>query len=133
MTLPEGEILPSVARLFWNVAPGALDTERSAALIMRTVLASGELEDARWLLRTYGRERVSRFLLEDTYGRRELPRGARKLWAIILRLDIPAADLEGSQSQRWTLPARSPGSRAFTERPGPAPISRSGAARSSGR
>ena len=100
MVLSSERPLP-VAHLFWNVAPEALDVERCAPLIMAAVMSRGELEDARWLMRTYGRERVRQFLEEDIRGRRQLPRAARKLWAAWLCPDIPRAELEDSPGERW--------------------------------
>jgi hypothetical protein len=80
---------------------------------MATVIARGELEDARWLMRTYGRERVRQFLEEDIRGQRQLPRAARKLWAAWLCPDIPRAELEDRPGERWRA-VRTPASREVT-------------------
>lgn len=79
---------------------------------MSAVLSRGELEDAHWLLRTYGRARVRDFVLADLRGRRDLPRGARKLWAAFLFPEVPREELEDRPGGRWGGPGRVPQSTA---------------------
>jgi hypothetical protein len=94
--------------MFWNVSADALDLERSQSLIMAAVLGRGEFADVQWLFQTYGRQRISEFVRADIAGRRQLPRGARKLWAAILCPDIPRPELEDRPGEDWRSTIQTP-------------------------
>jgi len=54
--------LPTRVRwLFWEMDFGRLDTRRHADYIIGRVVEFGRLEDVRWLIKTYGLERIHQF------------------------------------------------------------------------
>ena len=48
--------------VFWDVDARSLDTTRSADYILPRVLEFGGIAEVRWLIATYGMERIHRFL-----------------------------------------------------------------------
>jgi hypothetical protein len=59
-----------------------LDPERDGDLIIERLLAYGNRDEVRWLLRHYGRARVQRWLSEA--GPQRLPRCRYRLWCVLL-------------------------------------------------
>lgn len=53
---------PSLRPLFWEVAFERLEVERHADSLLARVLESGKLDDVRWLVATYGMDRIHRAL-----------------------------------------------------------------------
>jgi hypothetical protein len=53
----------SLRPLFWEVAFDRLDVERHADSILARVLESGRMDDVRWLVATYGLDRMWRAIL----------------------------------------------------------------------
>lgn len=61
-----------------------LELERDANLIIQRTLEFGTWNDIRWLFRTYGAQRIRRFLSE--LGERGLSRAAFNYWRRLLRV-----------------------------------------------
>lgn len=72
-------------QFFWDCPAVELDVERNAAFILGRLLDYGNLAAARWVLRTYGEDRLRKFLL--TRGRRTLSRKTIAFWRALLRLE----------------------------------------------
>jgi hypothetical protein len=64
--------------LFWETDAGRVDTEAHAEFVMARVLEFGRMSEVRWLLRTYGRERLHAFLRE--VGHPELTSRTLDFW-----------------------------------------------------
>lgn len=69
MTLPDG-----VQRLFHRYQARNLDTDRHADLIIFTVLEDGSLDDWRWLIATYGWDRIRDWLADPNQAATLSPR-----------------------------------------------------------
>ena len=63
----------------------SLDLQRDGDLIIERLLAYGNRDEVRWLLRQYGRSGVQRWLSEPAAQR--LPRRRYHLWCVLL--DVP--------------------------------------------
>ncbi len=50
--------------IFWDVDADAIDLERDANGVLARVLERGCLDDVKWLMRTYGLERIHCFFRE---------------------------------------------------------------------
>lgn len=74
-----------VRALAWDVDPGALDRERHSSYVMERVLELGDPEACRWLLDSYGRNRVRAFVQAE--GPRRLTPRALNYWAFILDIE----------------------------------------------
>ena len=75
-TRPEPRRVPArFASLFWDSDLDTLDMDVHSEQIIERTLQDGDLESVRWLLQSYGDERVRRFVLE---------RGAKRLEPRIL-------------------------------------------------
>ena len=81
---PPGSIPGSLRAAFQEYDLAALSLDRDADLIIQRTLEYGDWEEVRWLLATYGRERIVAFLQER--GERLLSPVAfnywRKLWNV---------------------------------------------------
>ena len=75
--------------LFWNVDVGALDLDRDADSIVARVLERGRLDDVRWLIETYGLDRIRTFFRSAAHP--EVSRRTRLFWRAALR----------AQEERW--------------------------------
>ena len=54
--------IPASSRwIFWDVDPDAIDLERDANGVLARVLERGCLDDVKWLITTYGPERIHAF------------------------------------------------------------------------
>jgi len=85
--------LPADVRwLFWDVDPEAVDVRRDADLVLVRVLEFGRLVDVRWVLATYGRERIHRFFRET--GHPELSDRTLTFWRVALH----------AEEERWARP-----------------------------
>jgi hypothetical protein len=71
--------------LFWDCQPEDLDTETNAPFIMERILEYGTLQGVRWVLDTYGPERVKAFLRHR--GVRTLSRKTLSFWTMLLGLE----------------------------------------------
>jgi len=57
---------PSAQKYFWEVDSDSLDPRKHERLIVSRLLNFGELDDWRWLVRTYGKRRLSLLLQSDS-------------------------------------------------------------------
>jgi hypothetical protein len=71
--------------LFWDAAGRGLDVERHADGIIPRVLEHGRMVDVVWLLDTYGKRRIHRFLRET--GHPELAPRTLTYWRHVLRAE----------------------------------------------
>lgn len=71
--------------LFWDCRPETLDTDRHAPFVIERLLEYGSLASARWVLDTYGRERLTTFLRDR--GARTLSRKTLSFWTLLLGVE----------------------------------------------
>jgi hypothetical protein len=64
--------------LFWDVEFESLDSSRDADFVLPRVLEFGRLRDIRWLIDTYGVDRIHYFLREQ--GHPELSARTTAFW-----------------------------------------------------
>jgi len=75
--------LPKQVRwLFWEADFPGLDTERHADYVLARVLEQGRMRDVRWLIATYGMERIRRFF--ETVGHPEISDRTLAFWRAVL-------------------------------------------------
>jgi hypothetical protein len=85
-----------LAWLFWEADRTRIDVERHATSIIPRVLEGGRLEDVTWLLKTYGRRRIHRFLRD--VGHPELTPRTLAFWRCVFHAkDEPWADPRASR------------------------------------
>ncbi len=72
-----------LAWLFWEAAPRTIDLDAHERSIIPRVLERGRLIDVQWLLATYGRARIHRFLRD--VGHPELTPRTIAFWRAALR------------------------------------------------
>lgn len=86
------EIPESIRRLLWeyDVAAGT-DGAAWERVVMERVMARGLWTDMRWLLASFGRERLREFL--TVRGRRVLPPRELRFWGTVC--GVEPADLDG--------------------------------------
>ena len=78
--------LPATLRpLFWEVAFDRLDAHKHADSILARILEFGRMDDVRWLVATYGWERIHRFFRE--VGHPEISRRTTLFWRAILNAE----------------------------------------------
>lgn len=102
--LGETRLPEEVRRFFWDCDPEQLDIDRNADQILTRLLDYGDLAAARWALRTYGEDRVRRYLLSR--GRKTLSRKAIAFWRVLLGLqDEPCLQPSSLQRSRpfWNV------------------------------
>lgn len=76
--------LPEFLRAyFWDVKFEELEVERHAFLVIKRVLDRGNFRDIRWLVKTYGRDKIRKVVMTT----RDLARPTANFWADILGLD----------------------------------------------
>jgi len=84
MSQEEKTKLPkSLRSYFWDVAFEKLDIQKSAHLVIKRVLDRGNLSDIRWLVKTYGQDKIKKVVM----GTRDLARPTGNFWADILEID----------------------------------------------
>ncbi len=88
---------PDLHHLFWDCRPESLDTETHAPFILGRILEYGSLAAVRWALRTYGTQRLERFLRER--GVRALSRKTLSFWTLLLDLEGEACFERSSLSR----------------------------------
>jgi hypothetical protein len=71
--------------LFWESAVDDLDVERDWAYVIPRVLEFGRLSDVRWAFRTYGADRIHRFLRDE--GHPELSGRTLAFWRAFFRAE----------------------------------------------
>lgn len=79
-------ISPQVQRLFWDMDSHKLDIDSHAKTIIERILNDGNLADWRWLVSTYGNERIENALEEKkSFGRDNIRPQSRRLASLILK------------------------------------------------
>jgi len=74
-------IPPLMHKLFWDIDPNCLDTEKNKRIIISRTINYGTLTNWRWLTKTYGKARVAEVVrARDRSGIRE---SARRLANIL--------------------------------------------------
>lgn len=68
---------------FWDVQFDELEVEKHAFLIIKRVLDRGNLHDVQWLIKTYGKDKIKKVVMQT----RDLARPTGNFWADILGLD----------------------------------------------
>jgi hypothetical protein len=85
--------LPRTMRwLFWETDFDALDPSKHANFILARVLEHGRMPEVRWVIATYGLERIHHFLRD--VGHPELSARTLAFWRAVLR----------AGSERWASP-----------------------------
>ncbi|MBI4617253.1 MAG: hypothetical protein HY720_26810 [Planctomycetes bacterium] len=69
--------------LFWEVDFDRLDVRRDANFILARVLEFGRMREVRWLVATYGYDRIRRFLRD--VGHPEISDRTTQFWRAVLR------------------------------------------------
>ena len=69
--------------LFWDVDVRELDTRSDADYLLGRVLEFGRLADAQWLIRTFGKRRIHRYLRES--GDPELSPRTIAFWRAVFK------------------------------------------------
>jgi len=76
-------VIPETARPFFQEYHfERLDPERDGDLVIERLLAFGNREEVRWLLKQYGERRVRGWLSES--GARQLPHRRYRMWCVLL-------------------------------------------------
>lgn len=84
MKQKEKTTLPEFLRAyFWDVTFEELEVKRHAFLVVKRVLDRGNLRDIRWLVKTYGRDKIRKVVMATI----DLARPTGNFWADILGLD----------------------------------------------
>jgi hypothetical protein len=96
--------LPKELRwVFWEVEFGALDPERDADFILARILEYGRMNDVRWLIRTYGMDRIHEFF--RAVGNPELSERTRLFWRAVFHAEeerwATSPDWRRSSSAPW--------------------------------
>lgn len=85
-----------LAWLFWDADPSQIDLDTHELAVIPRVLERGRLVDVQWLLASYGRDRVHRFLRD--IGHQELSARTISFWRATLAAgDEPWADPRASR------------------------------------
>lgn len=80
-----GHLPESLAPFFPEYAPGSLDLEAAAAVIVERTLQHGNQAEIRWLFATYGEDRVAAVVRER--GARHLGARAFAFWRLVLGIE----------------------------------------------
>jgi hypothetical protein len=74
-------MLPAMAqKYFWDVNPRSLDVRKHERLIISRLLNYGRMDDWRWLIQIYGKNRLSMLLQSDSrLGVRESARNLAQI------------------------------------------------------
>lgn len=84
MRIKDDKQLPEFLQpYFWDVDFDKLAVEKNTHLIIKRILDRGEFQDIRWLLATYGKEKIKKVVL----GTRDLSRPTGNFWSDILGLN----------------------------------------------
>jgi hypothetical protein len=86
MSLPSGpkQIPDSAKPFFQEYDVDLLDIDQHAVLIIERILAYGNRDEVRWLLKTYGRDRVRDWVAQSGIVR--LSRRRYHLWCFVFHL-----------------------------------------------
>jgi|WetSurMetagenome_2_1015567.scaffolds.fasta_scaffold154728_3 hypothetical protein len=90
---PVPQIPESTAPFFQDVTFSRLDVAEHADLVCERILAYGNRAEVRWLLKTYGQQRVQDWI--RMAGQKRLPRRRYNLWCHLFNL--PAQETQPSQ------------------------------------
>ena len=71
--------------VFWDVDASRLETSRSADYIIPRILEHGGIAEVRWLIATYGMDRIHRFLQD--VGHPELSARTLGFWRAVLKAE----------------------------------------------
>jgi|SRR3989344_2457927 len=77
------QVPESLRPYFWDVEFEKLGIKTHALLVIKRVLDRGNLNDIRWLVKTYGKDAIKKVVLET----RDLARPTGNFWADVLGLD----------------------------------------------
>ncbi|MGQ9647180.1 MAG: DUF6922 domain-containing protein [Thermodesulfobacteriota bacterium] len=80
--IPDG-----IGRLFWDVDKNALDLKRHRSYIIKRIMDYGDIEEVKWMLKTYSSEEV----IEVVKKSRGLSRKSAYFWAAYF--DIPREEI----------------------------------------
>ena len=81
-----GIIPPIIQRLFWDMDSHKLDINSHSKTIIERILNDGNLADWRWLVSTYGNEKIEDALAEEnSFGRDNIRPQSRRLASLILK------------------------------------------------
>jgi hypothetical protein len=72
-----------LAPLFKNYDLSSMELERSADVIIRTVLTRGSLEQISLLFQLYGFTKIKEIFCNDFFGLRTLPAPTTSLWSLL--------------------------------------------------
>ncbi len=87
MNPPDLTSIPSSASPFFQEYDfTSLDVRQHAGLIIERILAYGNREEVRWLLRAYGREKLREWITED--GLKRLPWRRYCLWCMVFEIPV---------------------------------------------
>ena len=67
--------------LFWDTNPDWIDIKKNARYIIERVLDFGELEEVRWLFKTYSKEEIKRVM---DLPRSQVTTKSKTLWNLLL-------------------------------------------------
>ena len=77
-------LLPDFLRpYFWDVEFEKIEITKNSQLIVKRILDRGNLNDIRWLIKTYGKNEIKKVVM----GTRDLARPTGNFWADILEVD----------------------------------------------
>ena len=71
--------------VFWEADFRRLDTERHADYILARVLEFGGIEEVRWLIRTYGMDRIHAFFRDA--GHVEITERTKRFWRAVFHAE----------------------------------------------
>lgn len=83
-----GLIPENIKRLFWDVDKESVDLKHHRSYIIKRIMDYGNIEDVRWMLKTYSPEEI----IEIVKKRRGLSRKSATFWSIYF--NIPREEVE---------------------------------------
>lgn len=84
MSVSKNTVIPSHFKVyFWDIKFDQLNIQKHAHLIIKRVLDRGDMQDARWIYKTYGEDLIKNTILST----KDLARPTANFWADILDLD----------------------------------------------
>lgn len=87
MTIKKG-IPEGTRKLFWDVKKEEVDPERYPSYIISRIMDYGDVEDVKWMLKTFSREQI----IEVVKKRRGLSRKSAIFWSVYF--EIPREEIE---------------------------------------
>lgn len=88
--------------LFWNVDFGRIDAVKDADMVIAAIVEWGRLEDVKWMLRYYGRDRVHAFFRD--VGGPEISDRTVAFWRAVFH----AEDEEWPRPAAWRRTSSAP-------------------------